>query len=82
ETKNVTIAFDKESLLVQVDNFKFYIYVLPEVKITILKLESSEGEFKEIKLYGNITYTIEIPQDKSAYTIIASELDGYEVLIA
>ncbi|AFB79617.1 hypothetical protein FTU_1622 [Francisella tularensis subsp. tularensis TIGB03] len=83
EPTNVTIAFDKESLPVQVDKVTFDISGLPEGKITILKLaSSSEGEFKEIKLDGNKTYTIEIPQDKSAYTIIASELDGYEVLIA
>ncbi|MDN9002703.1 hypothetical protein Q0N14_01765 [Francisella tularensis subsp. mediasiatica] len=69
EPTNVTIAFDKESLPVQVDKVTFDISGLPEGKITILKLASSEGEFKEIKLDGNKIYTIEIPQDKSAYTI-------------
>lgn len=82
EPTNVTIAFDKESLPVQVDKVTFDISGLPEGKTTTLKLASSDSDYKEIKLDGNKTYTIEIPQDKSAYTIIASELDGYEVLIA
>ncbi|MBK2259391.1 hypothetical protein IBE50_09145 [Francisella philomiragia] len=82
ESTNVTIAFDKESLPVQVDKVRFDISGLPEDKTTTLKLTSSDGDYKEIQLDGNKTYTIEIPQDNSVYTITASELDGYKVLIA
>ncbi|MBK2095484.1 hypothetical protein IB680_07315 [Francisella philomiragia] len=82
ESTNVTIGFDKESLPVQVDKVRFDISGLPEDKTTTLKLTSSDGDYKEIQLDGNKTYTIEIPQDNSVYTIIASELDGYKVLIA